>query len=83
MKQLFQKYGQFVGFDLTYNLVKDTIGPDHKKYKLGAILGLSACKKIVPFALVITLEDTKERMTQVFKSFGDIMGRMPKVVLSD
>lgn len=41
-------------FDLTFNMIKN-IHISGRKWKVGAFLGMSAAKHIVPFGLVITL----------------------------
>lgn len=56
MRKNFEKYGrdQFTSFDFTFNLIKDAHPDSNMKYKLGCFMGLSNCRKLVPFALVIT-----------------------------
>jgi hypothetical protein len=53
MKTNYLRYGSFVSFDLTFHLIKDR--KDGKIFKVGAFLGLSVSRKIVPFGLAIIL----------------------------
>ena len=46
-------------------------------------MGISSSKKIVPFGLVLCIEETKERYYQIFKTFSNIMNSFPKVIISD
>ena len=82
MKENFQKFGDWIGFDFTFNLVQEK-HKSGKDWKVGCIMGISNAKKIVPFGLVLCIEETKERFYQIFKSFSNIMNKSPKVIISD
>lgn len=56
MKNNFRKFGDWVGFDFTFNLVQD-IKRDKQPYRIGVFVGLSSAKKIVPFGFVICNEE--------------------------
>jgi len=81
MKDLFQRYGDLVSFDLSFNLIKDP-HPSGKKWKIGLFLGSSATKRMVPLAIVVTLQDTKEAYVQLFRTFFRAVGE-PKVLVTD
>ena len=82
MKESFQKYGNWIGFDFTFNLVQET-HPNGKNWKVGCFMGISSSKKMVPFGLVLSTEETEERFYQIFKSFFDIMKKETVVIVSD
>ena len=82
MKENFKKFGNWMGFDFTFNLVQE-IKEGKQQYRLGVFVGISASKKIVPFGLVLCNEQTKERYYQILKSFSDIMNRFPEIIITD
>lgn len=69
MKENYKKFGDWMGFDFTFNLIQE-IKDKRQPYRVGAFVGISSSKKIVPFGLVICNEETKERFYQIFKSFS-------------
>jgi hypothetical protein len=46
-------------------------------------MGISSSKKMVPYGLVLSTEETEERFYQIFKSFFDIMKKSVNVIISD
>ena len=82
MKENFELFGHWMGFDFTYNIIQDR-NKEGKEWRIGIFTGISASKKIVPFGLVICNEETNERYVQILKAFSDIMGRLPNVIISD
>ena len=46
-------------------------------------MGISGSKKMVPYGLVLSTEETEERFHQIFSSFFDIMKKETKVIISD
>lgn len=82
MKSHFEKYGQWTSLDFTYNMVtpRERSG---KKYAVGCFVGLSSCKHIVPFALVISCSETKDVYYTIFRSFFDLMGNLPQTIITD
>jgi hypothetical protein len=82
MKDYFHKYGNWVGFDFTFNLVQENYA-NGKSWKVGCFMGISGSKKMVPFGLVLSTEETEERFYQIFKSFFDIMKKEAAVIISD
>lgn len=82
MKSHFEKYGQWTSLDFTYNMVT----PKERganKYAVGCFVGLSSCKHIVPFALVIACSETKDVYYSIFRSFFDLMGGVPQTIITD
>ncbi len=69
MKENFQRFGDWMGFDLTYNLIQEQT-EEGRKWGLGVFTGISSSKKIVPFGLVLTNEETSKAYYQIFKSFS-------------
>ncbi len=57
MKEFYTKYNQYITIDFTFNLCSDS--HNGKTYKFGYIMGSSLSLKLVPFAIVVTLEETK------------------------
>ena len=53
MKENFKLYGQWLGFDFTYNIIQGT-NDTGRHWGIGMFTGISASKKIVPFGLVIS-----------------------------
>jgi hypothetical protein len=82
MKRNFEKYGNWVGFDFTFNLVQENHA-NGKNWKVGCLMGISSSKKMVPFGLVLSTEETEERFYSIFKSFFDIMKKEAPVIISD
>jgi len=41
MKELYYKYGQYVGFDLTFSLIQERPWLNHKEYMMGVFAGTS------------------------------------------
>ena len=54
MKQNYKRFGQWTTFDFTYNIVDSA-----QSFKVGCFVGLSFSRKIVPFGLVISKDETK------------------------
>jgi hypothetical protein len=53
MRDLYYKYGQYIGFDLTFSLISEK--PDHtKEYLVGVVAGTSESRRILIYGLVIT-----------------------------
>ena len=46
-------------------------------------MGISASKKLVPFGLVICNEEKAKRYFQIFKTFSEIMNKLPPVIITD
>lgn len=53
MRELYQKFGQVIGFDLTFSVISERTVRD-EEYKVGVFAGVNAYKKIVIFGLVVT-----------------------------
>jgi hypothetical protein len=82
MKENFHRYGNWVDFDFALDLVQET-HTNGKNWKVGCFMGISSSKKIVPFDLVLSAEETEERFYQIFKSFFGIMKKKAAVIVSD
>ena len=82
MKDQFKTYGDLTSFDLTFNMINH-IHPSGSKFKIGCMLGLTSAKRITPFAFVVTLRTAKEDYVRIFRTFFEIMGRAPIVIVSD
>ena len=82
MKELFYKYGQYVGFDLTFSLIREK--PEQaKEYLVGVFAGTSQTRKIMIFGLVITNNQSEEVYKYIFKQFITIMGKGPETFITD
>ena len=55
MKDNFEKYGNWIGFDFTFNLIQENHS-NGKNWKVGCFMGISSSKKMVPFGLVLSTE---------------------------
>jgi hypothetical protein len=85
MKNNYKKFGagQFVGFDFTFNLIRDR-HDSGLSFKVGCIVGLSNTRRLVPFALVVSVDESKARCIQIFETFFSIMGgAQPSSIISD
>jgi hypothetical protein len=69
MKENFRRFGDWMGFDFTFNLIQE-IKEEKQPWRVGVFVGISASKKIVPFGLVICNEETADRYYSIFKTFG-------------
>jgi hypothetical protein len=85
MKLNFNKYGrgEFCSFDLTHHLIRELSPHSNSPYKVGCLMGLSSSRKLVPFGLVITDVETKERYKTIFKMFFQMMEGYPSVLITD
>lgn len=52
MKENFQKYGETVGFDLTYNIIREK-PQNGVQFSIGVFAGLDKYLKITPFGVAI------------------------------
>jgi len=52
MKENFYRYGHWIGFDFTFNLVQEKY--QDKNWKVGCFMGISGSKKMVPYGLVLS-----------------------------
>lgn len=82
MKEEFKRYGDVVSFDYTFNLIKDT-HPSGRKWKVGYFLGTSACKRVIPMAIVCALHENTASYCDVFRTFIKAMGGEPDVLVTD
>ena len=74
MKELYIRYGQYVGFDLTYSLIKEA--PQlSKEYLVGVFGGTSESQRIAVYGLVITNNQSVEIYKYLFQEFIAIMGK--------
>jgi hypothetical protein len=71
-----------LSFDLTFNLIKNT-HPSKHKYKVGAFMCTSSCKKLTPVGLVVSLHQSRETYAEIFSTFFKAMGSQPKVLVTD
>jgi hypothetical protein len=71
-----------VSIDFTFKLVKD-LHPSQKRWKIGMIVGNSFSRRIIPFGIVFALEESSETYYKVIRSFGNIMGKLPRVIITD
>lgn len=81
-----QKFGQFMSFDITYNLVKEskvTEGERTKKWGLGLFLGKNNHNKTIPFGICLLNSETKDDFKKVFMNFFDIVGGEPQAIITD
>lgn len=55
MMNSYKIYGDFMSFDITYNLVSEQkyVGDLLKSYGLGLMLGKSSSNKVIPFAFCL------------------------------
>lgn len=60
MRKNFSKYGDVVTFDITYNVIRDTLARINSngekkliKWGMGLFLGFNNVNKAVPFGLVV------------------------------
>jgi hypothetical protein len=76
MIDLYKRYGQWVGFDLTFSIISERT-EDNGEYMLGIFASTNNSKKIVVFGLVVTNSQSVFAYKYLFKSFIEIMGSSP------
>ena len=78
MRKNYAKYGasQFMAFDMTFNLFRQS-HHSGQKFKLGCFMGLSSTRKLVPFGLVVSVDETKDRYSQIYRTFLQLMDQQP------
>ncbi len=82
MKELFLKYGQYVGFDLTFSLIKET--PEStKEYLVGVFGGTSESQRITVYGFVVTNSQSVNVYKYLFGEFFKIMGKCPQTMITD
>ena len=77
MKNLYQKYGRCVSFDLTFSLInerpliRDKQGKIDTKneYLLGFFAGVNQYNKIIIFGYTVTCKHDKDSMNTIFNTF--------------
>lgn len=82
MKTFFKKYWEIVSIDFTFKLIKE-VHSSGQRWKLGFILGNSLSRRIVPFAILFVLEESSDMYYRLLRAFGNIMQKMPKVIVTD
>ena len=82
MRDNYQKWGQVISFDLTFNLVRD-VHSSGSKWKMGCFVALTSSRRVVPVALVATLHTTKEVYVQILRTFFSVTGTKPPVLVTD
>jgi hypothetical protein len=82
MKRHFGMYGDMASFDLTFLMIK---GENFSglRWKLGCFIGLSSARHIVPLGLILTLKETQEVYTRIFRTFFEAVGGCPAVIVAD
>lgn len=81
--------GQFVSFDVTYNLIKEIkieVQEDksvRKKWGLGMFLGKNNNNKTICFCICLLNSEKKEDLKGVFTSFFEMMKGEPSAFISD
>lgn len=58
MKLNYQRYGHWLGFDLTHHMVQG-VNESGRPWRLGVFTGISSSRKIVPFGLALVNQETK------------------------
>ena len=57
MKQLYLEFGQYVGFDLTFSIIRER-PTQHKEFLVGIFGGSTESKRILIYGLIITNSQT-------------------------
>ena len=82
MKNMFKKYSQIISLDFTFKLIKDK-HPNGKQWKAGYIVGNSLSKRIIPFAIMLILQETADVYYRLIRAFTNIMGHSPQIIATD
>jgi hypothetical protein len=83
MKDKYRRFGQAVGFDLTFSVVKERT-KDNGEYMFGLFASNNTTfKKIVIFGLVVTNSQSIFAYAFLFRQFFSIMGSVPEVIITD
>ena len=76
MKQNYDEFGQAIGFDLTFSIIKEQ-PQHHKEYLTGVFAGTDDSKRITVFGVVVTNSQTVEAFKFIFKEFYRLAGKEP------
>ena len=69
------KYGQSVGFDLTFSLIKDR-SSNGKEYLEGVVGAVNQARRSMVFAVVVTSCTSTEAYEFIFREFFRIMDKI-------
>ncbi len=83
MREKFERYGDVVSFDLTFQMVKNIHQSSENRWKLGVFLGVSSCKHLVPLGIVFTLNQTREAYSKIFRTFFAAVKGHPRILVTD
>lgn len=76
MVRMYQKFGDFIFFDITYNLIKQKTN-DNRQYGVGVFSGLDNNLRIVVFAVALISRETTESIIKLFQGFFKIYSKHP------
>ena len=82
MKEQFYLYGDVVGFDLTYSVIRERT-KNNAEYSVGVFASTNLYKRIVIFGLVITNSQSVFAYSFIFKEFIRLIGKSPPVIITD
>lgn len=82
MKTHFQEFGSWVGFDLTFSIIRERTA-SNGEYMIGFFLGTNASKRIIVFGLVVTNSQSVFAYSWIFREFFRLVGSTPAVVVTD
>ncbi len=73
MKEQYKLFGAFVGFDLTFSVIRERSSRDCE-YMIGVFAGTNGSKRIVIFGLIITNSQSVFAYKFIFKEFFRLIG---------
>ena len=82
MRQQFNLFGDVVGFDLTYSVIRERT-KNNAEYSVGVFVNTNLFKRIVVFGLVITNSQSVFAYSFIFKEFIRLVGKSPPVIITD
>ena len=91
MRENYKMYGDVVGFDMTFSLLRDKpieiFGPKTKvlkEFQLGFFTGVNNYNKVVIFACVVSCKTTKNDILEILEDFIQHMkGKEPMTLITD
>lgn len=82
MVSAYERFGDCISFDLTYNLLKQRT-PDGEQWGTGLFVGFDTNLRIVLLGMCILTRETAENFMLLFKNYFELLGKEPQTIITD